>query len=345
MLSKNSQSNLTTNIGYTMAISSPKTVIYPLSLCLSLSLSIFCIKTAAHDGHPSGANHVIANQAPPALSNVTIKSTDTHRIIQSNGIPNHGVGLFPNPRNPNGIREQNYSYKVPLKPQLQLKPTTLVRQPWGIAINGVLFDPGTAEYWRGNRQGTWNYEALSGKLNLGLDSNHAHVQPNGAYHYHGLPTALWKSISMGKPGMHLLGWAADGFPIYGPYAHTEANKATSPIKKMKSSYAVKQGNRPEGPGGNYDGTFTADYTYVAGTGDLDECGGRLGVTPEFPKGTYYYVLTEDYPFIPRLFKGKPDPSFQRRMGGAGSRNGVNPRRRRGNQRPGTRGPRPPARSQ
>jgi hypothetical protein len=50
---------------------------------------------------------------------------------------------------------------------------------------------------------------------------------------------------------------------------------------------------------------------VAGHGDLDEFGGRSGVTPEFPKGTYYYVMTEEYPFIPRKFKGTPDPSFSK----------------------------------
>ena len=307
---------------------------------LAISHGIAVTYLSAHDGHPSGANHVIANQAPPTSGRVSIESTDTHRIIRSNGIPNHGVGMFPNRRNPHVILEQNYTFKVPLKPTVQPKPTPLVRQPWGIAINGILFDPGTAEYWRGDRRGTWNYDALSGKLNLGLDSNHAHVQPNGAYHYHGLPTALWKSISLGKPGMHLLGWAADGFPIYGPYSYAEASNAKSPLRKMKSSYALKEGNRTGGPGGTHDGTFTADYTYTAGKGDLDECGGRHGVTPEFPQGTYYYVLTEDYPFIPRMFKGQPDASFQRRMGGPGMRNGARPRGRRGNRGPNFRRPRP-----
>ena len=84
---------------------------------------------------------------------------------------------------------------------------------------------------------------------------------------------------------------------------------------MKSSYQIKAGSRPTGsdsPEGDYDGSFTIDYEYVANSGDLDECGGRFGVTPEFTQGTYYYVLTEDYPFIPRIFKGVPDPSFERR---------------------------------
>jgi len=275
------------------------------------------ITTLAHDGHPAGASHVAANQHPPVPGRVQIETTTTHRIIRSNGIPNHGVGQFPNRRNPNSIRAQNYTYRVPLAPQKATNPIELVRQPWGIAINGVLFDPGTAEYWRGDRSGDWNYEALSGKVNLGLDSNHAHVQPNGAYHYHGLPTGLWKTLSMGKPGMHLLGWAADGFPIYGPYAYQDPDDPKSTLTKMKSSYQLKPAPRSGGPGGKPDGTFTADYQYVPHSGDLDECGGRTGVTPEYPQGTYYYVLTEDYPFIPRFFRGEPDPSFQRRGPGIG----------------------------
>ena len=52
-----------------------------------------------------------------------------------------------------------------------------VRQPFGIALNGVLFDPGTAEFFQRDRSSKWNYEALSGAVRLGLDQNHAHVQP------------------------------------------------------------------------------------------------------------------------------------------------------------------------
>ncbi|MDE2828830.1 MAG: YHYH protein, partial [Gemmatimonadota bacterium] len=70
--------------------------------------------------------------------------------------------------------------------------------------------------------------------------------------------------------------------------------------------------------GAYDGTFREDWQFVAGSGDLDQCNGRFGVTPEFPEGIYHYYLTEDYPYIPRCVWGTPDPSFrQRRTGGPG----------------------------
>ncbi|MBL0185636.1 MAG: YHYH protein [Candidatus Obscuribacter sp.] len=56
-------------------------------------------------------------------------------------------------------------------------------------------------------------------------------------------------------------------------------------------------------------------------GDLDQCNGRTGVTPEYPQGTYYYVITETYPFIPRCYHGTPDPSFERRPPGGGPGSG------------------------
>ena len=51
------------------------------------------------------------------------------------------------------------------------------------------------------------------------------------------------------------------------------------------------------------GAFTQDYEFVEGLGDLDQCNGRFGVTPEFPDGIYYYVVTDDFPFFTRCLKG------------------------------------------
>ena len=81
------------------------------------------------------------------------------------------------------------------------------------------------------------------------------------------------------------------------------------------------------PGGTFDGTFVDDYEYIAGSGDLDECNGREGVTPEYPEGTYYYVLTDTFPFIPRSYRGTPDRSFERRGAPPGGRRPPPPRRR------------------
>ncbi|MEM7790722.1 MAG: YHYH protein [Verrucomicrobiota bacterium] len=285
---------------------------------LFLTLSLFsALAASAH----SGSEHdqlVSANQYASIAPEVSITVEGNYRIIRSNGIPEHAVGKFPNRGNPHSIKAQVYNLRMPLNPTIAQSATPLVRQPFGVALNGVLFDPGTAEYYQGNRHSEWTYEALTGPRTLGLDTNHGHVQPNGAYHYHGLPTLLFEELRHDSQQMTLIGWAADGFPIYGIYGYKDPDDSRSGLIALKSSYRIKAGNRPSGsgsPGGEYDGSFSIDYEYIAGLGDLDECGGRFGVTPEFPNGTYYYVLTEDYPFVPRMFRGTPDSSFEKRRRG------------------------------
>ncbi|MDX1766179.1 MAG: YHYH protein, partial [Candidatus Saccharimonadales bacterium] len=69
-------------------------------------------------------------------------------------------------------------------------------------------------------------------------------------------------------------------------------------------------------GGPYDGTYEQDWEFVKEHGDLDECNGRQGVTLEFPGGTYYYVITDDYPSIPTCFWGDVVDSFVRDVPGS-----------------------------
>jgi len=259
-----------------------------------------------------------------------------YRIIRANGIPNHPHGKFPNRGNPNSISAQNYIFRVPLDPKPSSRPTASGRLLFGIALNGVPFDPGTAEFWNDDPRSGWRYDALSGKINLGIDQSNAHVQPSGAYHYHGLPLGLISKLGGGER-MLMIGWAADGFPIYSQYAFDAANDSKSGVRKMRSSYRLKKGARPGGPRGRYDGTFNEDWEYVSGSGDLDECNGRFGVTPEFPNGTYYYCITETYPFISRSFRGTPDSSFRHQgggpPGGRGGPGGRGPPGRGGGRRP------------
>lgn len=97
-----------------------------------------------------------------------------------------------------------------------------------------------------------------------------------------------------------VGVASDGFPVY-----------VSPSGEYKSSYALKVGTRPSGPGGAYDGTFTQDFEYSAGSGDLDACNGAEIVTNLYPDGTYAYFITDVFPYIPRCVWGTPDSSFEK----------------------------------
>lgn len=246
-------------------------------------------------------------------SECKITVSGNYRYIDSNGIPNHPTGQFPNRGNPNSISPQDYHRKVPVNPT----PAQGIARgvDFGVAVDGVMFDPGTAELW--NNDMRWHYEALTGLMashgSLGMDQNFAHVQPTAAYHYHGLPMGLLYKLNY-QSHMVLVGWAADGYPIYGPYCYSKANDPRSPLQEMKSGYRLKRDSRPggsDGPGGACDGSFAQDYEWVRGLGDLDEFNGRYGVTPEFPNGTFYYVLTANWPFIPRMFKGEPDSSFRK----------------------------------
>jgi hypothetical protein len=155
--------------------------------------------------------------------------------------------------------------------------------------------------------GTWDIEALGqSSFKFGTDSNNAHVQPQGTYHYHGIPEGFVNKLSNGNKAMTLIGWAADGFPIYARYGYTAAADASSAIKVVTASYRTKttpDSNRPA-TSLYAMGTFKQDYEYVAGLGDLDECNGRTGVTPEFPKGIYHYYATDTYPYLQRCVKGK-----------------------------------------
>jgi len=255
-----------------------------------------------------------------AAAHVTVDRAEGYRYVRSDGLPDHQPGQFPNRGNPHTISKQDYRFRVPLAPAKAARATRLGHQNFGVALNGVPFDPLTAEYWRRDRRSGWNVEAMSGAMNLGLDRNNAHVQPNGAYHYHALPVGLIEKFPYrDKPT--LIGYAADGFPIYGPYDYVDPRNAAGALKALKASYRVKAGTRPSGPGGRYDGTYVQDYEYVAGFGDLDQCNGREGVTPEYPGGIYHYVITASYPFIPCCWVGTPDASFRRGPGGAGGMSG------------------------
>jgi YHYH protein len=260
---------------------------------------------------------VTVTQQPPSENQVSIEIHDGHRHVRANGIPDHEVGRFPNSTNPHSIRPQQYRIDLPATPKPADRVTSIYfpdrrgppNTPFGITVTGVLMDPGTAEFWNGDRQAGWNYEALSGAVPLGIDENMAHVQPNGAYHYHGLPRPLLKRLGL-APGSHSpqIGWAADGFPVYAVHGYSDPKKAESAVIELKSSFRLKIGNRPDGdagPGGKYDGTFVQDYEFAQGSGDLDECNGRFCVTPEFPAGTYAYFLTNEWPVIPRSFRGTP----------------------------------------
>jgi hypothetical protein len=117
----------------------------------------------------------------------------------------------------------------------------------------------------------------------------------------------------------LIGFAYDGFPIYGAYGYKNAD-GTGGITRIKSSYTLRNiTTRNTSPTGaavtsgpdvstTYPiGYFREDYQYnttSAATPDyLDAHNGRFCVTPEYPSGIYCYFATVDaswhsaYPYV------------------------------------------------
>ena len=285
------------------------------------------------DGILTDINEEIYNndESVNAYSIFSWTSDDLNRMLSGNGIPNHEVGTFPNPNNPNTISEQNVNETFTLCPVLVSDVGEPVGGPTGAiayAINSVKFDPATAgrcndegECSLAQGEGQWNIEALGHEtFDFGDDMNHAHVQPSGEYHYHGMPELLIDLLGDDQ-SMTLIGWAADGFPVYARYGYAIANDSSSNVVSLQPSWRLKtepDEGRPDtltallgGPGQGTNnpnipipmGAFTQDFEYVQGLGDLDECNGRVGVTPEFPGGIYYYMVTDEFPFFSRCLKG------------------------------------------
>ncbi len=278
-----------------------------------------CSASVADDFCGYSYNAFNGSPSVNATSTSSWTCTTTSRVLTANGIPDHSVGTFPNVNNPNSITSQSISATYTLTPTLTNIATELggPRGVTGYVLNGVKIDAGTAGSCPNNatgnancsligNTGTWSIEALGqSSFNFGVDINNAHVQPGGAYHYHGMPEGFIALQGGGPTKMTLIGWAADGFPIYARYGYSVASDATSPIKVIQGSYQKITSVPATRPSTSLYvlGTFRQDWQYVAGSGDLDECNGRTGVTPEFPGGTYHYYATDSYPYLQRCIKG------------------------------------------
>jgi len=168
-----------------------------------------------------------------------------------------------------------------------------------------------------NNQNVWHSLAyyFEGK---DFDASWGHSTPTNQYHHHVLDLDLQDTT---KSMVHspILGFAFDGFPIYGPFACKDPNDLKSSIVRMTPSYQKRNitdrttlGNgttltgAQTGPaiGGKYPlGCYREDYIYVANSGLLDDHNGRFCKTPEYPNGTYAYFaildsnLKPQYPYV------------------------------------------------
>lgn len=218
-----------------------------------------------------------------------VSSDGNFRYVTSNGRPNHSIGEFPNTKNPNYVRAQNFRFRLDLEPRRMPSATILDGEMFfGIGVNGIPFDPYSETLWNNNP--LWPYETLSGKTEVKADANNGITTSLQIYVYRGIPKPLvTKSLSH-------VGYAADGFPIF-----------VSKENRYKSSFQLKKGQRQASgvsPKGPYDGSFATDYEFVRGSGSLDQCNG-VTVNDKY----YIYILTDTFPYVPRCWSGRPDRSF------------------------------------
>lgn len=184
-----------------------------------------------------------------------------------------------------------------------------------ISLNSVKVEPGTAETYSSAGDGV-TYKVVGKNLyqDVGLDPSNGHNQPTDVlpnYHYHGIPEGHLARVGKGNSQMTLIGFAADGFPVYARYGYTNPTSTSGGVRVMKSNYRLKtnaeitsqriakQSLAPMG-------SFEQDWVYDASSGgDLDACNGRYAVTPESPNTPiYHYYMTDTYPFIQRCVFGQ-----------------------------------------
>ncbi|MDH3729761.1 MAG: YHYH protein [Acidimicrobiia bacterium] len=248
--------------------------------------------------------------------NVVITAEDAACTLTSNNIPNHDFN-DDSARFANAVAEVQQTFSIPRDPQLAASSTALSQRLYNaVMLNGVPVDLLSAGCYRPSDQmadadgnvaigcsenDSWLLDPLGTESKFGADEHNAHTQPDGSYHYHGNPNALFDD-SPGPEGSPVIGFAADGFPIYGSYFVDADN---GELRKAVSGYTLRAGDRPSSdtdPGGAYDGLYVDDWEFT-GSGDLDECNGMT------IDGQYGYYVTDSYPWIIACHSGTPDTSF------------------------------------
>lgn len=147
------------------------------------------------------------------IPNLVVSHDERCLIIESQGYPNHPTAVFPNSDNPNSILVQRFEFRLPLIPRKSDTITSVPMGAIGMALNGVVFfNP----FERGGKN------AVEGYAEEWLDSCCGHPQQHGVYHYHKYPSCVKSPFKDdGKQHSPIIGFAWDGYPVYGPYESSQ----------------------------------------------------------------------------------------------------------------------------
>lgn len=301
--------------------------------------------------------HYVAGNSTPIADNVeanvqTVQYSPNWSYVTTNGIPAYLTGPFLD-GNPSLATDQNAIFKFPRLPvQNTGTLTATTGGNIGVFINGVaLFDYRDGVAWNAMTNALcggpgnppcpggmgavqdWSRDAVPAER-AGFDCSKGHPAM-GNYHHHQNPSAFNLDLVQvsticdlyAADGLYvidsmqhspLIGFAYDGFPIYGAYGYANAN-GTGGIVRIRSGYQLRNITTrtthadgttvSTGPpvSATYPlGYFREDYEFIAHPGQefyLDEHNGRYCVTPEYPAGTYAYFATVDanwnsaYPYV------------------------------------------------
>ena len=185
---------------------------------------------------------------------VDVEVFDAYCNLSSDNIPNHDF----NDSSANfrtNVAEIDRAFRVQRDPQMASEISQINGQAWdAVMLNGVVVDVKSAGCYKpsesradadGNTEAgcgsndNWMLIPLEYSTKFGADIHNAHVQPDGTYHYHGNPNAMFDDSPSGD-GSPVIGFAADGFPIYGSYILDEQ---TGIYRKVLSGYTLKEGTR------------------------------------------------------------------------------------------------------
>lgn len=150
---------------------------------------------------------------------LVLSFTEKNLVMKSKNLPNHPVAVFPDRSrfldgNPNVIREQRNTWYIPLEPTANPNRTPamtaenktgLPMGPIGVAVNGVVFFNPFDHI--NEADAVWRLDRCCG-----------HPSPMSQYHYHKYPVCVntpWADD--GVAHSPLIGFAFDGFPVFGPY--------------------------------------------------------------------------------------------------------------------------------
>ncbi len=292
----------------------------------------------------TGRHYVQGNSTPineTTLANVqTVQYSSNWVYVTATGVPSYITGPFMD-GNPSLATNQNAIFKMPLNPAQNTGTATATNGGnIGIFINGVaLFDYRDGVAWNPSTNAlcggpgnppcpggpgasmSWNRDAIPAEK-AGFDCSKGHPAM-GNYHHHQNPSAFKLDLTVisnvcdlyDADGLYmidstvhspLIGYAYDGFPIYGAYGFKNTD-GTGGITRIKSGYQLRNitartiwadgTDVPDGPVVSTTfplGYFREDYEFVSHGGQedyLDIHNGRVCVTPEYPNGIYCYFTT------------------------------------------------------